>query len=148
MFWRNSSGAPTWFYLFRGGGSSKSSRISHPKPIFSATLGPKDNLWRVQEPQKFWRKNFNLWLVPNRFPTLLLMNARHFLCGKMIGIQAAHECSTTDKKKALRPEKLQIHSPSLTCNLKMMVSKFGISYSRVPFSGSMLNFGRVIQGIR
>ena len=28
-------------------------------------------------------------------------------------------------------------------NLKMMVSKFGISYSRVSFSGSMLNFGRV-----
>ena len=25
----------------------------------------------------------------------------------------------------------------------MMVSKFGISYSRLPFSGSMLNFGRV-----
>ena len=34
-------------------------------------------------------------------------------------------------------------SQSLTWNLKMMVSKFGISYSRVPFSGSMLNLGRV-----
>ena len=26
---------------------------------------------------------------------------------------------------------------------KIMVAKFGISYSRVSFSGSMLNFGRV-----
>ena len=36
-----------------------------------------------------------------------------------------------------------LHSPSLTWNPKMMVSKSGV-YSRVSFSGSMLNFGRGI----
>ena len=36
-----------------------------------------------------------------------------------------------------------IHSPSLTWNLNRMVCKFGISYSRVPFWGSILKFGRV-----
>ena len=33
-----------------------------------------------------------------------------------------------------------LHPQSLTWNLKMMVSKFGISFFRLPFSGSMLIF--------
>ena len=36
-----------------------------------------------------------------------------------------------------------IPSPSLTSNLKMMVSKRNLLFLLVPFSGSMLNFGRV-----
>ena len=36
----------------------------------------------------------------------------------------------------------QKHTDCLTWNLRIMISK-GISYSRVPFSGSMLNFGWV-----
>ena len=41
-------------------------------------------------------------------------------------------------------KKHDIHPGRLTWNLEMMVSKFGISFSKGPFSGSMFVLGGVI----
>ena len=115
-----------------------------PGVFIYASIPPKNPL-KCQDPLA----TGDIWRSFSEIPSLKLTASSHLKMGRFT---PQKETIVVFQSSIFRGAMLfagsvtniLFNSPSLTWNLKMMVFQKESPYSRVPFSGSMLNFGRVI----